>query len=145
MFFLFSFFFLFFFCSSLFFFSHVLEALGGESLLHLPDGGRPARENVLDVTSLLHGDDSHVVLLVHPHEEVLLGVVEDSATVGPVASRAAVGEHVARGGLLEEEVVVDELLLFRVGHPAERVVLSGHLSGHAGQPVAEELLHLLLN
>lgn len=86
-----------------------------------------------------------MVLLVDPHEEVLLGVVEDPAAVGPVAGRPAVGEHVARGGLLEEEVVVDELLLLGIGHPTERVVLAGHFSGHAGEPVAEKFLHLLLS
>ena len=31
-----------------------------------------------DVTALLHGDDPELVLLVDPHEERLLGVVEDA-------------------------------------------------------------------
>ena len=32
----------------------------------------------------LHGDAPHVVLLIYPHEEGLLLVVEDAAAIGPV-------------------------------------------------------------
>jgi len=39
-----------------------------------------------DTITLLHGDDSHVVLLIEPDEESLVGVVEDTTGVGPMAT-----------------------------------------------------------
>ncbi|GMT05175.1 hypothetical protein PENTCL1PPCAC_27349, partial [Pristionchus entomophagus] len=43
-------------------------------------------EHLQDVSSVLHGDDAEMVLLIAPHEEGLVLVVEDSATLGPVAA-----------------------------------------------------------
>jgi len=56
---------------------HFLDDLGGlgESF--------EDRDNTI---TLLHGDDSHVVLLIEPDEESLVGVVEDTTGVGPVAT-----------------------------------------------------------
>ena len=54
--------------------SYLLQTIteSGEYLSHVP--------------SLLHGDDSGVVLLIHPHQEVLVLVVPDPSSVRPVST-----------------------------------------------------------
>jgi len=56
---------------------HFLDDLGGLS---------ESVEDWDDTVTLLHGDDSHVVLLIEPDEESLVGVVEDTTGVGPMAT-----------------------------------------------------------
>ena len=67
------------------------EVLAALSLDGVPDGlnatGKTG-EDSLDVAALLHGDDPHLVLLVHPQEEGLSGIVEDSTTLRPVTLHA---------------------------------------------------------
>lgn len=46
-----------------------------EDLLNLLQPHAEAAENLLHVAPLLHGDDSEVVLLVHPHQEALVVIV----------------------------------------------------------------------
>ena len=71
----------------------VAELLGeGEVLARLSldrvsdslDATSKTREDSLDVATLLHGDDPHLVLLVHPQQEGLGLVVEDATALGPV-------------------------------------------------------------
>ena len=63
------------------------EVLARFGLDGVPDGldatGKTG-EDSLDVTALLHGDDPHLVLLVHPQQEGLGLVVEDATALGPV-------------------------------------------------------------
>ena len=47
-----------------------------------------AKVDLLEVAALLHGDDADVVLLVDPHQELLVGGVEDAAAVRPVVVAA---------------------------------------------------------
>ena len=54
---------------------HELPALLADVLLHILQACAEAAENSTHVTALLHGDDTGVVLLVHPDKEVLLVVV----------------------------------------------------------------------
>jgi len=64
-------------------------------------------KNFMQAGALLHRDDSELVLLVHPNEESLCLIVEDTTTVGPVSVKAAsLKEAIA---LLEQEVVLDQL------------------------------------
>ena len=46
-------------------------------------------EDLKDTSSLLHGDDSELILLIDPDEESLGVVVEDTAARGPVAVETA--------------------------------------------------------
>ena len=41
-------------------------------------------ENTLDITTLLHGDDTELILLIDPDQESLVGIVEDTTALGPV-------------------------------------------------------------
>lgn len=43
------------------------------------------------VTSLLHGNESRVIFLVHPYEEVLVIVMPDPAGIGPVPRHTCAG------------------------------------------------------
>jgi len=80
-------------------------------------------EDALDVSTLLHRDDSQVILLVDPDQEGLGVVVPDATTVGPVTGHTSAGEE-GRDGLVEEEVVVDQLILLSVRHLRQGVVLA---------------------
>merc|ERR1711990_1002510 len=58
--------------------SVLLAGLGLDGLLDGGDTAGQASEDSLDVSALLHGDDAGLVLLVHPQQEGLGVVVEDS-------------------------------------------------------------------
>ena len=46
-------------------------------------------ENSVDVSALLHRDDTELILFVNPHKESFFFVVEDTSAVGPVAIEAS--------------------------------------------------------
>merc|ERR1719469_775668 len=108
------------------------------------------REDRGDVISLLHGHNTHLILLVHPHEEVLSVVVEDTTRIGPMAA-AARAEQQRRIGLLEQVPVGTQLpfLLLRhasiISHgPAsvQREILPLQLAAHLVQAVDDDTLSL---
>jgi len=96
-------------------------------------------EDALDVTTLLHGDDAEMVLLVDPDQEGLGIVVPDTTGIGPVTGHAGAGEE-RRHGLVEEEVIGDQLILLGVGHLGKRVVLALVLTLEAGEGIDGDLL-----
>jgi hypothetical protein len=51
----------------------------------LVGSGSKSSENLTDVGSLLHGDDSELILFVNPDEESLSIVVEDTSSIRPVS------------------------------------------------------------
>jgi len=65
---------------------HEVTSVSGEDLLDGGSGVAESLEDGVDVVTLLHGDDSGVILLVEPDKEVLVLVVEDTTGVGPVAT-----------------------------------------------------------
>jgi len=96
-------------------------------------------EDTLDVTALLHGDDAEMILLVDPDQEGLGVVVPDTTGIGPVTGHAGAGEE-RRHGLVEEEVIGDQLILLGVGHLGKRVVLTLELTLEAGEGIDGDLL-----
>merc|ERR1719327_2217361 len=92
-----------------------------------------------DISSHLHGDDTELILLVDPGEEGLVLVVEDAATLGPVALHA--GDLQVRVAGHEKEVVVYKLLSYFLVHTSERIVTSCEVILKVG----ESLLHEVLN
>lgn len=84
-------------------------------------------EDLLHVASLLHGNDTQMILLIHPHKEGLVVVVPDSSCVGPVAGHAGSQQQWGHG-LVKQEVISNELLLFLVSHVYQRVVLALELT-----------------
>ena len=57
--------------------------------LDMSGGAAKAVKDLGDASTLLHGDDSELVLLVDPDEEGLGVVVEDSTATGPVTVEVA--------------------------------------------------------
>jgi len=95
----------------------------------------------LHVTTLFHRDHTAMILLVHPDQEGLVLVVPDTSAIGPVTDSIGV-DHQMSSGLLEEEVVLDELFLFFGGHLEQRVVGSREVSTQASKSVDQSLLDL---
>jgi len=100
--------------------------------------GKPG-EDLLHVSSLLHGDDAELILLVDPDEESLLLVVEDATTLRPVTLHAGNSQVPVSGD--EEEVVVNQLLADLLVHASQRVVVSGKVRGEVLDSVDHELLN----
>ena len=132
----------------------VVHEVVSVSLEDLLDGlGRvgESNEDGLDVVSLLHGDDSHVIFLVQPDEEIHVLVVEDTSGVGPVAT-ASGGEEEGGVGLLEEVTSGSELLFLGLGHTVglagvgsgsvERVVVTLEFTSHVEESLDDESLDL---
>ena len=67
-----------------------MVVLGESSLgLNNSSGGGESLEDLLDVGTLLHGDDSKLILLIDPHEEGLGIIMEDTSSVWPVSVEVA--------------------------------------------------------
>merc|ERR1712106_902426 len=102
--------------------TEVLSRLLLDGLLDSLDSlGKPG-EDLLHISSLLHGDDAKLILLVDPDEEGLFLVVEDTTTLWPVTLHAGhLQIPVSRD---KEEVVIDQLLADLLVHTSQRVVVS---------------------
>lgn len=97
-----------------------------------------ALEDGTDVGTLLHGDDTKLILFVDPDEESLLSVVEDTSAFGPVAIEATSFEETI--SLLEEEVVSNQLLLSFSIHAIEGVELASKVT-FKGVASLHDLIH----
>ena len=102
---------------------HELVTLLLHQALHLGQPFTEPLEHSFHIPALLHGDDARVVLLVDPHQKVLIVVVPNAAGVRPVAGHPGARQQ-RRHGLVEEEVVSNKLLLLFVGHSTQRIVLA---------------------
>ena len=76
--------------------------------------------------TLLHGNDTELILLIDPGEEGLGSVVEDASALRPVTLHTSSDQvFVARD---KEEVVINQLLSVFLGHAQEREVASSQLT-----------------
>ena len=110
-----------------------LIVLKANLLVELVDGVTQALEHRFDVTSFLHADDSEVILLINPHQERFIVVVEDSSTLRPHLIDA--GSFQKAVPLLEQEVVFDKLLPGLFAHAGQRIVLAREISGQRRQDI----------
>lgn len=102
----------------------VMGELG--NTFELVDSAAKSVKDALNVCTWLHGDDSELILLIDPHEEGLVVVVEDTSAVGPVTVQvASIQETIS---LLEEEMVGDELFLVSLAHGVEWVELTSEIA-----------------
>ena len=109
----------------------------------------------LHVASFLHGDDPGVVLLIDPDQEGLEMVMPDAPSIWPVSGHPR-SQQQGRHRLVKQKVIlykkrdtngcgevrereaghkvasystcIDQLFLFLLCHPIERVVLPSHLA-----------------
>jgi len=102
----------------------IVRELG--NLLNSSGGIRKTFEYSADVGTILHGDDTELILLINPDKECLGIIMEDTTATGPVAVHtSSFKETIA---LLEKEVVFDKLLLSILVHAGQRVVSSLELT-----------------
>jgi len=104
------------------------------------DASGETLEDSLDITSLLHGDNTELILLVDPDQEGLVGVVEDTTALGPVTLHTSdlqvgVTRH-------EEEMVIDELLADLLIHTGQGVVGTSQVTFHFGESVLHQSLNI---
>ena len=127
---------------------HEISAGFFDVRLELVEAIDPSSPAGLHIAVLLHRNHSKVVFFVDPdlwrklkrwqlilifrfrkfqqksaYQEVLLVVVPDASGIGPVSGHTGGGKK-RRNGLVEEEVVSDQLLLGGVGHFVKREVLA---------------------
>jgi len=93
-----------------------------------------------DVGTLLHGDDSKLILLVDPDQESLVVVVENTSGLGPLTLKTAGLEVLV--ATLEEEMIVNEGLLLGSSHGGEGVVLALELTFEGGKSLNDLGLNL---
>ena len=83
-------------------------------LFNLCSSDRETLEDLADVGALLHGDDTELVLLVHPDEECLVVVVEDTTRLWPFTLKTTRFKILV--ATLEKEVVSNQLIALLIGH-----------------------------
>merc|ERR1739844_344354 len=93
----------------------------------------------LDISTLLHGDDSELILLIDPDQESLGSVVEDTSALWPVSlhtsnSQISVARH-------EEEVIINKLLSDLLIHSSQRIVLSSKVPSEGRGGTLHQFLH----
>jgi len=83
-------------------------------------------KDTLDITALLHGNDTELILLIDPDQEGLGGIVEDTTTLGPVTlhtgQRVVVTGQISfqlSKGVLHESLNINTLLLGDSGGKTE--------------------------
>merc|ERR1719347_1494074 len=119
------------------------ELLAALGLHALGDGSNTpgkAGKDSLDVSTLLHGDDPGLVLLIDPEKEGLGVIVEDATALWPVTLHASNSEVAVSGH--EEEVVVNQLLPHGLVHASEGVVLASKVASQLGEGAGHQLLDL---
>merc|ERR1712242_566285 len=96
-------------------------------------------KDTLDISTLLHGDDSELILFIDPDEEGLGIIVEDTSAFGPVSLHTSNSKvSVSRD---EEEVIINKLLSDLLIHASKWVVFTSKITreGSGG------ILHKVLN
>jgi len=54
-------------------------------LLNMSTGSAQSIKYYLEVSSILHGDDSQLVFFIYPNQESLFFVVEDTSAIWPIS------------------------------------------------------------
>ena len=86
------------------------------------DGFAKSLKDLNDTGAFLHGDYAKLIFFIHPYEECLGFVVEDSSARRPVCVEiASLQKAIA---LLEQEMIVYQLLPSRFIHSFEWIELS---------------------
>merc|ERR1719391_1988031 len=109
-----------------------------DRILHSLDTSCQPVEHLFDVASLLHGNDSQLILFVDPGQEGLVLVVEDATTLRPVSLHASYLEIRVSGH--EEEVIIHQLLPHLLTHSGERNVGTSKVALKVGKGLFHQVL-----
>ena len=110
------------------------------NFLNLSAGSAESIKDYLKICSILHGNDSQLILLVYPNKESLFLVVENTSAVGPISVKSnCLKESVS---LLEKEVVINELLLLGLCKVVQGIVCSSKIPSEALNCLSNALLNL---
>jgi len=120
--------------------SKVLATLSLDRVSDGLDATGKTLKDTLDVSSLLHGDDSHLIFLIDPQKEGLGVVVEDTTALGPVTLHTSNSKVTVSTD--KEEMVINKLLTDSLFHAGKRIVFSGKISGELGKSAAHQLLNI---
>lgn len=112
------------------------------SLLDVVDGSHQTTVYLTQITTHLHGDDTKMILLIAPDQEGLGVVVVDATSARPVA--ASISRLQETITFLEQEMVVDEFLLYVLGHSGQWIEGTLEFSLKAGQGGRNLMFHLLV-
>merc|ERR1712210_171726 len=120
--------------------SKVLATFSLDRVSNSLDTASKTSKDTLDISSLLHGDDSCLIFFIDPEKEGLSSVVEDSTALRPVTlhtsnSKVAVSTD-------KEEVVIDKLLANSLIHTSKRVVATSKIPSQFGKSTAHQLLNI---
>merc|ERR1711915_796012 len=97
-------------------------------------------EHLLDVSTLLHGNDSQLVFLIDPGQEGLVLVVEDSTSFGPVSLHASYLE--IRISRHEQKVIIHQLLPDFLAHPSQGKIGPSQVALQVGKGLLHQVLHI---
>lgn len=89
-------------------------------------------EDLLHVATLLHGNDTQMVLFIHPDQEGFVVIVPDASCIRPVTSHTG-SQQQWGDGLVKQEVVSNQLFLLFISHVLQGVVLALEFTIQAGQ------------
>jgi len=97
-------------------------------------------EDSLDITSLLHGNDTELILLIDPDQEGLVGIVENTTAFGPITLHTSdlqvgVTRH-------EQEMVINELLADLLVHSSQSIVVASEVTRQLGEGVLHQSLNI---
>merc|ERR1719356_550363 len=83
-------------------------------------------KDTLDITTILHRDDSQLVFFIDPDEEGLLVIVENTTTLRPVTLHTSNLEvSVSRH---KQEVIINKLLANILSHASQGVIVTSKIS-----------------
>jgi len=96
------------------------------NILKFFEGEHESFKNLSNIRSLLHGDNSKLILLIYPDKECLIVVMENTSIVWPVSIDAtSLKESIT---FFEKEVISNQLILLCCSHCSEAIILSCQLS-----------------
>jgi len=120
--------------------THEFVSLLLHETLDLGEATAEAAEDGAHVSSLLHGDDTDVILLVDPDQEVLAIVVPDTTSIGPVTGTSRGGKE-SSSWLLKQEVILDQSFHVLVVHGGQGEVLASEVLLKTSEGIGDDLLH----
>merc|ERR1719362_627273 len=119
--------------------TEVLSRLLFDTVSNCLDTSSKPLKDTLDISSLLHGNYSELILLIDPDKECLGIIMEDTSALRPVTLHTSNSQvSVTRN---KEEVVINKLLSDLLIHASKWVVLSSKVTREGGSSILHEIFN----